>query len=194
MIGLVMCGGRGTRMKASQEKLLLKYRQPIIQHVMSALQQSNCFSKIMAATSNNAPRTRQFLSNFGIYTIDTQGKGYVQDLNYVLCKFDEPVFVASGDLPLLDADVIKKIVKLADTNDTWTAIIISKDFLDLHHLKAEHEVIYENKHYSYSGISVVNPMKLHGMKEVNESYLVLDDERIAFNINTEEDYNLLSTT
>lgn len=189
-----MCGGRGTRMKASQEKLLLKYRQPIIQHVMSALQRSNCFSKIMAATSNNAPRTRQFLSNFGIYTIDTQGKGYVQDLNYVLCKFGEPVFVASGDLPLLDADVIKKIVKLADTNDTWTAIIISKDFLDLHHLKAEHEVIYENKHYSYSGISVVNPMKLHGMKEVDESYLVLDDERIAFNINTEEDYNLLSTT
>ena len=194
MIGLVMCGGRGTRMKASKEKLLLKYREPVIQHVVSALQESNCFSKIVAATSNNAPGTRQFISNLGIYTIDTLGDGYVEDLNYVLYKFDEPVFVTSGDLPLLDANVIKKIVKLVDVNNTWTAIIISKDFLELHHLKAEHIVTYNNKHYSYSGISVVNPTRLYGMKEVDESYLVLDDKRIAFNINTEEDYNLLRTT
>ena len=194
MIGLLMCGGRGTRMKASKEKLLLKYREPVIQHVVSALQESNCFSKIVAATSNNAQKTRQFISNLGIYTIDTPGDGYVQDLNYVLRKFDKPVFVTSGDLPLLDANVIKKIVKLVDTKNKWTAIIISKDFLKLHHLKAGHIVIYENKHYSYSGISVVNPTKLYGMKEVDESYLVLDDKRIAFNINTEEDYNLLSAT
>ena len=194
MIGLVMCGGRGTRMKASKEKLLLKYREPVIQHVVSALQESNCFSKIAAVTSNNAPKTRQFISNLGIYTIDTPGDGYVQDLNYVLCKFDEPVFITSGDLPLLDANVIKKIVKLVDVNNRWTAIIISKDFLELHHIKAEHILIYKNKHYSYSGISVVNPIKLYGMKEVDESYLVLDDKRVAFNINTKEDYNLLSAT
>ena len=77
MIGLVMCGGRGTRMKVSKEKLLLRYREPVIQHVVSALQESNCFSKIVAATSNNAPGTRQFISNLGIYTIDTLGDGYV---------------------------------------------------------------------------------------------------------------------
>ncbi|MGI0102240.1 MAG: NTP transferase domain-containing protein, partial [Nitrosotalea sp.] len=44
-----MCGGKGTRMESVQEKLLLKYRKPIIQHVISALDESGCFSKIICA-------------------------------------------------------------------------------------------------------------------------------------------------
>ena len=142
MIGLVMCGGRGTRMKTPQEKLLLRHKNPIIQHVISALQESDCFFKIVAATSSNAPRTREFLVNLGIHTMDTAGKGYVYDLNQILHNFDEPVFVTPGDMPLLDAEIIKKIVQLANTNNIWTTIIISKEFLDLLHLKSEYSVIY----------------------------------------------------
>jgi adenosylcobinamide-phosphate guanylyltransferase len=194
MIGLVMCGGKGSRMKTSQEKLLLKHKDPLIQHVMSALQESECFSKIVAATSHNAPRTWEFLTNIGIHTMDTAGKGYVYDLNQILHNFDEPVFVTPGDMPLLDAKIIKKIVQLADTNNIWTAIIISKEFLDSVGLKSEYSVIYKKKQYSYSGISIVNPNKLSAMTTVDESYLILDDKRIAFNMNTKEDYDLLCTT
>jgi len=35
---------------------------------------------------------------------------------------------------------------------------------------------------------------LSGMKHVVESYVVLDDKRIALNLNTKQDYDLLSTT
>ncbi|MGI0027897.1 MAG: NTP transferase domain-containing protein, partial [Nitrosopumilaceae archaeon] len=52
-----MCGGKGTRMNLSQEKLLLKYKNPVIQHVINALQESDCFSKIIGATSYHAPKT-----------------------------------------------------------------------------------------------------------------------------------------
>lgn len=193
MIGLVMCGGKGTRMRSNQEKLLLKYKDPIIRHVISALQDSDCFTKIVAATSHNAPRTWEFLTNLGVSTMDTAGKGYVHDLNQTLLNFDESVFVTSGDMPLLDAEIIKKIIHLADPNKTWTTILISKDFLDSLHLKPEYTVIYEKKQYSYSGISVVNPNKLTEMKSVEESYVILDDKRIAFNMNTKEDYALLGT-
>ena len=189
-----MCGGKGTRMKTSQEKLLLRHKNPIIQHVISALQESNCFSKIVAATSHNAPRTWEFLTNLGIHTMDTAGKGYVYDLNQILHNFDESTFVTPGDMPLLDAEIIKKIVQLADTNNIWTTIIISKEFLDLLHLKTEHSLIYEKKYYSYSGISIVNPNKLSGMATVEESYVILDDKRIALNLNTKEDYDLLCAT
>ena len=48
MIGLVMAGGKGTRMNLDNEKLLLKYRKPIILHVVDSLKDSNCFSKIFA--------------------------------------------------------------------------------------------------------------------------------------------------
>ena len=58
MIGLVMAGGKGTRMVSKDEKLLLKYIHPTILHVIFALQKSQCFSKIIAATSPNSPRTK----------------------------------------------------------------------------------------------------------------------------------------
>ena len=74
MIGLVMCGGKGTRMELAQEKLLLKYKTPIIQHVISALGESGCFSKIICATSCNAPKTSKFVKDLGISTIETKGK------------------------------------------------------------------------------------------------------------------------
>ena len=51
MIGLVMAGGKGSRMQIHDEKLLLKHVHPTILHVIFALQNSNCFSKIIAATS-----------------------------------------------------------------------------------------------------------------------------------------------
>ena len=194
MIGLVVCGGKGTRMQASKEKLLLTYKNPIIQHVISALQESDCFSKIVAATSHNAPRTKEFLTNLGVFIMDTAGKGYVYDLNQILYNFDEPVFVISGDLPLLDPEIIKQIVQKTNTNNPWTTVIISKEFLESLCLKQEYTVLYNKKQYSYSGISVVDPTKVMDMKPVNESYVILDDKRIALNLNTKEDYDLLCTS
>jgi adenosylcobinamide-phosphate guanylyltransferase len=194
MIGLVMCGGKGMRMNLPQEKLLLKYRNPVIQHVISALQESGCFSKIIGATSSNAPRTNEFLKGLGISTIQTEGNGYVNDLNQILHNFDEHVFVISGDMPLLDAKIIREIVQLVDIKNTWTTVLLSKNFLDSLHMKTEYLVNYNKKEYSYSGISIVNPISLSGMNHVEESYVVLDDKRIALNLNTKQDYDLLGTT
>lgn len=194
MICLVMCGGRGTRMNLPQEKLLLKYKYPIVEHVLLAVEESACFSKIIAATSPNAPRTKEFLTNMGISTMDTAGKGYVYDLNQLLFNFDDQVFVVSADLPLLDKEIIQKIVNLADVTNTWTTVLISKEFLDSINQKAEYTVIYQKAQFSYSGISIVDPKKLTKMKPVEESYIILDDRRIALNINRKEEYDLLCAT
>ena len=42
-----MAGGQGSRMNLDGEKLLLKYKKPIILHVVDSLKQSNCFSKLL---------------------------------------------------------------------------------------------------------------------------------------------------
>ena len=59
MIGLVMAGGKGTRMDISAEKLLLEHRKPIIFQVIDSLKNSHCFSKVVAATSPNSPDTKR---------------------------------------------------------------------------------------------------------------------------------------
>ena len=193
MIGLVMCGGKGTRMESTEEKLLLKYKKPIIQHVITALQESGCFSKIVCATSPNAPKTRQFVKELGILDMETKGNGYVNDLNEILSKLvdDDQVFVTAGDLPLLDALIVKEIVQREKNKDPWLCVVVSKKFLDMLGLTSEYSLTYDNKECVYTGISIVDARKISDMKEVKESYVILDDKRIAINLNTKKDYDLL---
>ena len=66
MIGLIMAGGKGTRMNSDNEKLLLEYKKPIILHVIDSLNDSKCFSNILALTSPNSPNTKKLLQENNI--------------------------------------------------------------------------------------------------------------------------------
>ena len=194
MIGLVMAGGRGSRMEfPAPEKLLLEYEKPIIFHVIDSLNDSDCFSKVFAATSPNSPDTKYELEQMGVETLDTQGNGYVNDLNFLLQKMDGFVFVVSGDLPLLDEEIIQKLVEFNSEN-IWTSFIVSKKFLDSLGLESNFLVNYNNIDYVYTGISIINADKIQHLDQVKENYIILDDKRIAFNLNTKEDYELLSSS
>jgi len=129
MIGLVMAGGKGTRMDISNEKLLLEYKKPVIFHVIDALKNSHCFSKVIVATSPNSPDTKQALEQRGIETLATPGNGYVSDLNFLLQKMDEFVFVISGDLPLLDEKIDIAVHALKDMPSDETKGLITNCFL-----------------------------------------------------------------
>ena len=140
-----MAGGKGSRMNLDGEKLLLKYKKPVILHVVDSLKQSNCFSKIIAITSSNSPETKQLLEQNNIDTLNSSGDGYVEDLNVILQKFDDDVFVTSGDLPLLDSSIIQKICNLYDSENIWTSVLVSKQFLDNLGIKSDFSVSCENK-------------------------------------------------
>lgn len=194
MIGLVMCGGKGTRMESSEEKLLLKYKKPMIEHVLNALEDSKIFSRIVCVTSNNAPKTREFVSRMGIDILETKGSGYVNDLGESLLKFDELIFVAPGDMPLLDSEIIQKIMKLVNEKNTWTSILARKVFLQSLGFEAEFFVNYNSEECAYTGISVINPKRVKNAQYVTESYLLLDDKRLVANLNTKKDYDLICAT
>ena len=194
MIGLVMAGGTGSRMEFSApEKLLLEYEKPIIFHVIDSLNDSHCFSKVFAATSLNSPNTKSELEQKGIETIATTGNGYANDLNFLLQKMDGFVFVVSGDLPLLDKEIIQKLVEF-NSGNVWTSFLVSKEFLNSLGLKSNLLVKYDSVECVYTGISIINADKIKDSSLVNENYIVLDDKRIAFNLNTKEDYELLSSS
>ncbi|MDE1724707.1 MAG: NTP transferase domain-containing protein [Thaumarchaeota archaeon] len=194
MIGLVMCGGKGTRMQSREEKLLLKYKKPLIKHVIDALDDSKLFSKIVCVTSPNAPKTREFVSSLGIEIFDAKGDGYSNDLGESLSKLDEPVFVTSGDLPLLDSEIINKIINLVSIQNVWTSILVRKDFLKSLDLDSEFFVEYNGENCAYTGISIVNPVQTRKMQYVPESYVILDDKRISVNLNTRKEYDLICAT
>ena len=191
MIGLIMAGGKGTRMDTNEEKLLLKYKKPVILHVVDALQNANCFSKIIALTSLNSPNTEKILKETGIDIISSRGESFVSDLNEILQQLDEMVFVTSGDLPLLDSQIVKTIIDHHEEEQTWTSIVTTLSFLKT--LGITSDCIVENHDYVQTGISIVDAKKIINLDPVEEKFLVIDDKRIGLNLNTKDDYSLLGS-
>ncbi len=193
MIGLVMAGGKGTRMKSNEEKLLLPYKQPLVLHVIDALKNSNCFEKIIAATSPNSPQTKNVLVENNITIIETSGEGFVTDLNNILKQLDDFVLVSSGDLPLLDGDIIKQIIDNVNHDKTWTSIVTTKSFQNSLNLEPECISTLNDEDYAQTGISIVNASKISNLDTIEEDYLIIDDKRVCFNINTKNEYDLLGS-
>ena len=191
MIGLVMAGGKGTRMNLDDEKLLLRYKKPIILHVVDSLNHSNCFSKVLAITSVNSPKTKKLLQENNIEIFDTDGSGYVEDLNSVLQTINDDVLITSGDLPLLKKEDVQKIVEYYDSKNIWTSVLVTNKFLVSLGLQSEYSIDFENKKCHFTGISLVNSKKISSFEKINENYTIIDERNIAFNLNTKEDYDLL---
>ena len=164
MIGLIMAGGKGTRMNSDNEKLLLKYKKPVILHVVDSLNDSKCFSNILALTSPNSPNTKKLLQENNIEIFDTSGIGYVEDLTLVLQSRNDSMLVTSGDLPLLDKEIIQKIVKNYDPEKTWTSILVTNKFLTTLGLESDYSIHYNNQKCNYTGISLINANKLIHLK------------------------------
>ena len=194
MIGLVMAGGKGIRMNLDNEKLLLKYKKPVILHVIDSLKNSNCFSKIISITSSNSPKTKKLLEENNVETFDTPGIGYVEDLNLALKTINDVVLVSSGDLPLLDEEIIRKIVNHYNSQNIWTSILVTNKFLTTLGIESEYSVNFDNQKCHYTGISLINSQKITSLENLEENFVIIDDKRIAFNLNTKQDYDLLSTT
>jgi len=194
MIGFVMAGGKGTRMNLDDEKLLLKYKKSIILHVVDSLNDSNCFSKILAITSLHSPKTKKLLQENNIKTFDTSGIGYAEDLSLVLQSTNDSVLVTSGDLPLLDKEIVRQIVNYYDPEKIWTSILVTNKFLTTLGLKSNYSVNYDDEICHYTGISLINANKITTSENINENYIIIDDKRVAFNLNTKQDYELLGTT
>jgi adenosylcobinamide-phosphate guanylyltransferase len=181
-------------MSLDGEKLLLKYKKPVILHVVDSLKNSNCFSKIFTITSSNSPKTKKLLQENNIEIFDTPGIGYVEDLNLVLKSIPDVVLVTSGDLPLLDQQIIQKIVSQYDSQNIWTSILVTNKFLTSLGIQSDYSIIFNNQKCNFTGVSLVNADKISSFENIVENYIVIDDKRIAFNLNTKQDYDLLGTT
>ena len=155
-----MAGGKGTRMDHSDEKLLLEYKKPVILNVIDSLRNSNCFSKVIVATSPNSPNTKYVLEQNGIETLFTPGNGYTNDLNSLLQKMEGFLFVISGDLPLLDEKIIQIMTEKFNPKNVWTSFLVSKNFLNSLNLESDLLINYNDIECVYTGISIINADKI----------------------------------
>ena len=76
----------------------------------------------------------------------------------------------------------------------WITFLVTNRFLTELQLTSDYPIIYNDRKCNFTGISIVNSKNINSLTEVPEKYFILDDKRIAFNLNTKQDYDLLRTT
>lgn len=202
MLALIMCGGKGERIKdfCSDKSMLNLNNEPLIEHILVSLKDSKKFDRIYAAGSCNSKFTLNFLKNHRyslsgfLEIIETSGIDYSTDLIFVLEKLKpSTVFVLPSDMPLITPELIEKIIATWEGDKECISIVIDKEFITKLGLDPTISIKLENKEYFYSGITIFDSSKLERGQVIKEQYITLNDERLAFNINTKKDYFLVSS-
>ena len=173
MDGLVMCGGRGTRLDTEAEKPLFRVGGvAMVDRVVGSLRNSSV-ERIIAATSPNAPETR---SHLDVPCIETPGEGYVADLDRALAddRLSKPVLTVAADLPLLDGEIVDRVL---DEHGGGSLTVLVPASLK-HRLGVGDDTTFEN------GGQEVAPTGINVVGDGPEVSWLTQDRRVAVNVNT----------
>ena len=136
-----------------------------------------------------------------IRIVDSAGAGYSEDLGSAMRHVlqnryrgvRDGVLVVSGDMPLLDRGVVAS-VSARYARGAWTSIVTSREYAGLWGMSLEYEVVVDGTVCCYTGVSLVDPAVMgpdaHGA--VPQRHVIVDDHRVAFTLNTVQDYDRLA--
>jgi adenosylcobinamide-phosphate guanylyltransferase len=190
MIGLVMAGGRGTRLGCGEKPLVPIAGTPMILWVLTALYRTH-LRPIYGSVTAYTPQTATFLEKEGVYTIHTSGKGFIEDMREAIMKksLSEEVLVISADIPLITPGILTFIKSVYDHCDhPALAVYTTRHFYSLQGIEKEEEI-------SPAGINILSGRRiLDNPEAVQPEYrLIIDRIEVALNINTKKDLEYLKT-
>lgn len=90
--------------------------RPMVDRVLAGLHESRV-DEVLGVVSPQAPATRAHLAD-RVAVIETDGAGYVSDLQSALAAVDPPVVTVPADLPLLAGDVVDDLLTAATGSTT----------------------------------------------------------------------------
>ncbi|WP_372909748.1 NTP transferase domain-containing protein [Salinigranum sp.] len=188
---LVLCGGQGTRLGGSTEKPLVTVcGDPMLDRVVRALRDSRV-SSVHAVTSPHAPRTRDRARRLGLDVVDAPGEGYVSDLRHALDVVGTPALTVAADLPFLASDHVDRALSDATRDAAPDDADVRIDSLTVcvpasvkRRLGVSVDTAFEHRgtDVAPTGLNVVG-----GEGDGTETVSVVDDERLAVNVNRPAD-------
>lgn len=189
MDAIVMAGGMGRRLGKDEKPLTLLSGKPMISYVLEALLRSKYIQRIFVATSPKVRKTNEWLKKMRrIEIIQTPGKGFVNDMIYAVEKagIKGNVFVTMADLPLVTTQLIDKIIeKHNEINTPALSVHIRLEMCT--RLGLRPDVVFHKN----NGLIVpcgINILDANRIREEQEDYnLILDEEELVLNVNTQED-------
>ena len=191
---LIMAGGKGTRMKLSEEKPLIHVcGKPVIEYVLAALKGAKKIDQIIVATSATTPKTTALMKQLGVKVIETPGKDYVSDMGYTVQTLKLGVFLAiAADLPLVKPEMIDSIVERYErAGKPALTVAVPLEVKTRLGMSIEYSfTTEENIEVVPVGINVIDGSKRYGDEWLDQDIYVLNHQELAVNINTVQELQL----
>jgi len=186
MRALIMAGGAGSRLALGEKPLSLVCGKPMISYIIGAFRAAGCEPVIVV--SPKTPMTANWCRAQDIAVAQTGGNGFIEDMVSAVRDLGEntSLIISVADIPCITPALITTILRSyhdcgKDALSTW---------VPAHRVKScRGDMPY---HEQIDGIEAcpagINILRGDGIDaEQDEFALLLDEPRLALNINTRED-------
>ena len=186
MRALIMAGGAGSRLGPGEKPLTLICGRPMISYVTDAIRCAGC--EPVVVVSPKTPMTANWCRAQGTAVIRMGGDGYVEDMVGAVRNLDEdkPLIISVSDIPGITPAIIMTILHSYEEcgKDALSA------WVPAYHVKScrggmpYHEQV-GGVDACPAGVNILRGDRIDAEQE--EFALLLDDPRLALNVNTRED-------
>jgi len=181
-----MAGGAGSRLGRGEKPLTLVCGRPMISYIVDAFRAAGC--EPVAAVSQKTPMTSNWCRAHDTAVVRTGGNGYIEDMIAAVRHLDEdrPLFISVSDIPCITAGIIGTIEKAyhACGKDALSSWVPATRVETCRGGMPYHETINRIESCP-AGINILRGSAVD--LEQEEYALLLDDPRLALNVNTPED-------
>ncbi|WP_340818072.1 NTP transferase domain-containing protein [Methanolobus sp. WCC4] len=191
MKAIVMAGGLGSRLGMGEKPCVEVLGKPLISYVLETLQETESIDEIFVAVSPATPDTASYVEKEyagEIPVIHTGGGNYVGDMVYAVkvAGITEPLMVLMADLPLLNPDLLEKVIgEYKECGKPAMSIFSPIHVCKGLGIRPDTVFNWDGKLIVPSGINILDGNDVENEQEYIS--LVLDDMEFALNINTPED-------
>jgi adenosylcobinamide-phosphate guanylyltransferase len=191
---LIMAGGKGKRMGLQIEKPLLPFLgKPLIDWVVGAVASAEKVTEVYVVTSENTLETEKHCMRNGWAVLQTDAKGYHDDLKQAVLKahLTGPVLTIPADLPAITGKFLDKVVSAFEfSGKDYLAVFVPIKTRETLELSISSTDEYRGAWYAVSGVNIVNGTKLQEEEKIETSVIITDEIEVLLNINTVKDLEI----
>ncbi|MDG6223392.1 MAG: NTP transferase domain-containing protein [Candidatus Bathyarchaeota archaeon] len=186
---IIMAGGKGTRFSSNIEKPMAEFMEkPLIRRVIDATRQAKKISEIYVAVTSISPKTAQEAKNAGVIVLETNGKGYHEDVQQAVqvANLHCPVLILSSDLPLINGEFLDEIItKYERSGKPALTVMIPEEAFQKYGLSAVSLYEHQGKKFAVSGINIIDGQ--HILEEQEQEVVASSKPEAVFTVNSVND-------
>lgn len=191
MDAIVMAGGFGQRLRMGEKPCVELLGKPLISYVIDTLRATEDIDRVFVAVSPVTPKTEIMIQerySGEIRVIRTLGGNYVGDMIYAVetAQTAGPVMIIMSDIPLVDPEIISSVIeKYREAGKPALSVYVPINICKGAGIRPDTVFNKDGKLIVPTGINILDSSQIRNEQE--DFNLILENPRLAINVNTVED-------